>query len=230
MDELIGQGQIRQSIFVDSRVEIIIVAGEGFSEAMVEVEHGSNAIEAEAIELIVLNPIVAVGKQKVQHGRLGVVKTTAVPCGMLTTGSFVKILVERAIKTGNAIALVLHAVGVDEINDHGQPEAMGGIDEFLEFLRSAKPRAGGEKATHMIAEGTVVGMLQNPHDLHRIITTGDDTGQDAVLEFQIGPYFGLFLGHADVGFVDQQGTLAGKWTGVFPNVRRNVPDLGGENK
>ena len=231
MDQLVGEGEVGEGVLINSRMEVVVVAGKGFAETMVKVEHGGDAIEAEPVELIVLGPAPAIGEQEMQDRGLAVVEASAVPGGVLAAVAFVKILIESAVETRDAIAFVFDAVRMDQVDDDGETEAMGSVDQFLEFLRGPKAAAGSEEAADMITEGAVVGVLEDAHDLHRIVAGGHDAGKDEVLELAVGADFRRLLRHADVGFVNEERPLrqvAGP--GVFPDVGRHVPDLGGENE
>ncbi len=64
----------------------------------------------------------------------------------------------------------------------------------------------------MVAEGTVVGVLHDGHELDGVVAEAGDAGEDVVGEFIEGADFAFFLGHADVGFVDAEtAVLFGGW-------------------
>ncbi len=82
----------------------------------------------------------------------------------------------------------------------------------------------------MVAEGAVVGVFEDPHDLDRVIACGGDAGEDAEFEFLPCADLGGFLGHADVAFVDEGRAIGGEGSRVLPEERRGFPDLSGEDE
>ena len=42
-----------------------------------------------------------------------------------------EVLEACAIETGKAFHLIVHGVGMDQVHDNGQPQAMGGIHQLL---------------------------------------------------------------------------------------------------
>ena len=80
----------------------------------------------------------------------------------------------------------------------------------------------------MVAEGAVVGMLLDGHELDGVVAGLVDAGEDVVGEFSVGMGAGLLAGHAGVGLVDERRFDDGWIEVVFPNVRfRRAPDLAG---
>ena len=62
MDELIGQGEVGHRICVLMPIEVVSIGGERFPKAVVVVEHRGDSVEAEAVELEYLEPILTVGE------------------------------------------------------------------------------------------------------------------------------------------------------------------------
>ena len=59
-----------------------------------------------------------------------------------------------------------------------------------------------KKVGHVVAEGAVVGVLHDGHELDGVVAEGFDAGEDVGGELVVGADFFFFGGHADVGFVD----------------------------
>ena len=89
-------------------------------------------------------------------------------------------------------------------NAHG----MRLVHQVFQFLRPSEPGGSGKEIAHLIAEGAVIGMFHNGHQLHSIIARLVDAGQDIIGKFPVGADLALFLRHAHVGFVDIQLVLA----------------------
>ena len=65
MDQLIGQREVRHSIGILMTIEVVRVRGEALAEAVVVVQHRGDAVEAEAVELEDLQPVLTVGEKEV---------------------------------------------------------------------------------------------------------------------------------------------------------------------
>ena len=73
-------------------------------------------------------------------------------------------------------------------------------------------------------------MFDDAHDLEGVVAGCDDAGEGVFAEFGVGSDFGFFLGHADVGFIDDGVLDAFFGVGLLPLVGLGgVPDLGGED-
>ena len=90
MDKLIGQREVRHSIGILMTIEVVGVRGEALAEAVVVVQHRGDAVEAEAVELEDLQPILTVGEEEVDDIVAPVVEAQRVPSGMITTRAFVE--------------------------------------------------------------------------------------------------------------------------------------------
>ena len=72
------------------------------------------------------------------YRELAIVKAARIPSRMLATTSFMKILVFGTIKKTQPLSFIAHRVRMNQIQDNPNSQAMCGIDEFLELLRSPK--------------------------------------------------------------------------------------------
>ena len=90
MDQLIGQREVRHSIGILMTIEVVGVRGEALAEAVVVVQHRGDAVEAEAVELEDLQPVLTVGEEEVDDVVAPVVEAQRVPSGMITTRTFVE--------------------------------------------------------------------------------------------------------------------------------------------
>ena len=73
-----------------------------------------------------------------EHLRFGIVETVGIPRGMAAPFAGMEILIFSAVKTAQSLNFIAHCVGVDQVDNHPQAEAVGDVNEFLEFLRRAE--------------------------------------------------------------------------------------------
>ena len=230
MDEFVGEGEVGEGVEVEGAVEVGGVVVEGGAEAAVVVEHAGDAVEAEAVEVEFVDPVAGVGEEEVEDFGFAVVEAAGVPGGVVAAFAGVEVLVGGSVEAGEAFGFVFNGVGVDEVDDDGDAGLVAGVDEVFEFFGGAEAGGGGEEAGDVIAEGGVVGVFDDAHDLEGVVAGVDDAGEGVFAEFVVGSDFGFFLGHADVGFVYDGVLNAFFGVGVLPLVGLGwVPDLGGED-
>ncbi len=148
---------------------------------------------------------------------------------MISLGAAVEVQVIRSVKIGQALQRIFHTVAVDNIHDDGDALAVGVVHQGLELLRGTKTRAEGKEIAHLIAEGTVIRMLLQGHDLQGIVAQFFYTRKDIPAEFLKGAHFFLLRRHANVALVDERiGALAGML--MLPDIFfLRVPHLGAEH-
>ena len=93
MDELVGEREVDDGVAVLMSVVIVAVVAEGFAEAVAVVEHGGDAVEAEAVEAVLVEPELAVGEQEVEHFVAAVVEAERVPGAVFAPLAGVEVLV-----------------------------------------------------------------------------------------------------------------------------------------
>ena len=170
--------------------------------------------------MVFFHPVLAVGEEEVEHLVLAVVEAQRVPRGVLAApGVVVEVEVDRAVEAPDALVLVLHGVGVDDVHDYGYAEAVGLVDEGFELVGGAETARSGEEVRHMVAEGTVVGMLLYGHDLDGVVAVGGDARQNLCAEVGVGAHAFFLLRHAYVALVDEQGLSVGLEALVGPAER-----------
>jgi len=230
MDDAIRQRQIGQGVFIDASVEVVGIGQEGFPQAVVQVEHARHAVEAKAVEAVLVEPEPAVGQQKVQDRGFAVVETARIPRFVPAPGPAVEVLVARAVEPAEPLHLVGGGVRVDEVHDHAETFGMGGVNELLEILRCAESRRGGEIAAYLIPEGAVVGMFLDGHELEDVVARAHDPREDRFRELPPGAHAFLLLRHAGVGLVDERGLRSAAETLLRPAIGSfRLPDLGVED-
>ncbi len=177
-------------------------------------EHGGNAVEAEAVEMVFLLPEFQVGKQEMQHLMLGIIEQLGAPGGVIV---LFEELILGAVEQIDAVGAIGGGVGMHHVQKHKQAHLVGFIHQIFQIVRIAEPAGGGEKIGHLIAEGGVIRVLHHAHELDGVITGVQDALEGDVGKFPIGADTGLFLGHAHVGFVNiQRGGLAATIAAVGP--------------
>ena len=119
VNQPVGEGQVDDRIAILMAVVIVAVVAKGFPEAVAIVKHGGNAIEAESVETILVEPEFAVRKQKMKHLVTPVIEAKRIPSAVLTPFSGVKILVVRSVKASQAFRLILDRVAMHNVHNHG---------------------------------------------------------------------------------------------------------------
>ena len=224
-NELVGEFQVKDGVLVRIGAEVIVVGAEG-AIAVGVVEHRGDAIEAEAVEAIFLQPEANIREQELPYLRARVVKAFRVPLRMVAFSARVEVLVAGAIEVVEPLRHIFHSVGVNDVEYHGDAHAVSGIDKVFQILRRAETRAGGEKGRHVVTEGAVVGMLLHSHELDGVVAGLCDARQDFVGELTVGMHARFLACHAGVALVNERGGDHRGVEHVFPNVRfRRAPDL-----
>ena len=168
------------------------------------VEHGGDAVEAEAVEVVLGHPELQVGQQEVQNAGLAVVEALGAPGGMLALVAIVEELPGGAVEHIDALGGVLDGVGMDNIQQDLDAHLVSLVDQVLQILGLAEPGGSGIEVGDLVAEGAIVGMLHDSHELDGVVAGLLHMGQGDVSEFPVGANLALFLGHADMGLVDVQ--------------------------
>lgn len=78
MDEFSGELEVKNGIIIDGRAEVGVMVAK-FLRTSVPVEHGGDAIEAEAVEFKLLEPVAEVGKEKLADFWAAVVEAFRIP-------------------------------------------------------------------------------------------------------------------------------------------------------
>ena len=229
MDEPVGEAEVGYRVLVDPGAKIDLVVAEIGAQTVIPVEHGCDSVETEAVQMVFLHPVFAVGKQEAVHLVFTVVEAAGTPGRMMAGRSGIEVEVFVAVQVAKAFKLVTHGVRMHYIHDDGDAAAVGVVHQSLELLGRAKTGAQGEEVAHLITEGAVVGMLLKGHDLKGVVTQRLHAREDRGAEiFEAGHLF-LLAAHAYVALVDE-GMLAFAGGLVLPLVGLGrIPDLGAEH-
>ena len=127
--------------------------------------------------------------------------------------------------------MFLTAVGVDEIHDDRRPRPWAVSMSSLSSSGVPKRLEAAKKLRDVVAEGAVVGMLLDGHELNGVVTGAGNPGQDALGEFPESSHAWLLQAHSDMGFVDSGAfsRQAEHGPGILERVgRARIPVLPGE--
>ena len=228
-DQHIGQSEIGHSVFIDSLVEIQGVIPEILSKTVVPIDHAGYPVEAEAVQVVLFQPELAVGEEEPHDFVFTVIEAPGAPCRMMALRPLIEIQVVPAVEKAQAFSLVVNAVGMDYIHNDRDAHPMSCIHQLFELFRSSEARAEGEEVRHLIAEGTVIRVLLKGHDLYRVISQVLDPGQYILPELVEGGDLRLLRTHSDMALVNQ-GVRPFQHLVMLPLIGLGrVPDLGAEN-
>ena len=224
--EAVGQGEVGESVPVDPLVEETVARIER-DVAVVAVDHRRHAVEAVAVEMELVEPVFDVRQQEVLHLLLAVVEEFRIPVLLVARVARRRVEMVGAVEGVDPLVEVLDVVGVHEVHDHRQPQFMGAADQLLQLLGRAAARRGGEETRHVVTERPVVGVLGHGHQLHGVVAVLFDDREYLFGEFAVGSHALALLGHAHMGFVDQQAADLRGVERVVPPVERfrGVPEL-----
>ena len=226
----VRQHQVDDGVDVGGGAKVLRLAAlERDPEAVVVVEHRGHAVKPEAVEAELLHPEPQVREEVPQRLPVAVREQPRVPRVVPARGSLREVgrrgvrdgglpllllllasprpsgsLAAAEVEPGDPVLLVRARVAVDDVEDHEQPQPVRDVDEPLEVVRGAAARGHRERRGHVVAEGAVVGVLGDGHQLDRVVARPGDPGEDAVGEVGVGGDVRVLGGHADVGLVDAE--------------------------
>lgn len=138
MQHVVGKHEIDHSLQIDTLTKIfVVVAREPKANAVVDIHHGGDTIESEAVKLVFLHVEPQVAEQEAHGLVASIVEQSRVPELMAAFGALVEVLVVAPIKVVESIEDVLAGVRVHDIEENGDAESMCSVDQLLELLRSA---------------------------------------------------------------------------------------------
>ena len=113
VDQFVGKRQIGQRISVYVAIVVVRISEERSPQTVILVKHRGDPVEAEAIEAVLREPVVAIGEKVVDHLATTVVEAERVPLRMLPSAPLVKEERPRAIVASQALSLVAHGMRVN---------------------------------------------------------------------------------------------------------------------
>ena len=96
VNQAVGQREIANGIVVLVTIEVVAIAAKSLAQSVAIVEHRRHTIEAEAVEVELLQPVFAVREEEMDYLILTVVEAQTIPGGMLMHASCVEELIRIA--------------------------------------------------------------------------------------------------------------------------------------
>ena len=202
---------------------------------VIQIQHGSDCINAQAVHVEFLDPEHRGGEQQVSRGDLAVIEYARAPFLVLhleRIGVFVQV---RAVKLDQSAA-VLREVRRNPVHDNAQTCLMRLVDQMHQILRSAVAAGSGKVADYLITPRTIERILSQRHELDVGVAHFLDIWHKLVRQLAVGVEVAVLvhLPRAEVAFVDvdrigiRQVFLAPvQPRGVVPFVTFDVVRLGG---
>jgi len=176
VDQFVGQGEISNRVAVLMSVEVVAVIAESLAQSVTVIEHGSDTVETETVELILFKPEFAVREQEMQHLVLAIIEAKRVPGGMLAACTAQEILIIGTVETSEALHFILNSMAVYNIHDDSDSHAVGVVYQLFQLFGRTETGRGGEEAADVITERAVVRMLLYRHDLYRVVSFAGNAG------------------------------------------------------
>mmetsp|Transcript_19026 Transcript_19026/g.32057 ORF Transcript_19026/g.32057 Transcript_19026/m.32057 type:complete len:462 (+) Transcript_19026:287-1672(+) len=192
VNQVVRQHQINVTINVCVGAEVFVEAtGVALADAVGMVQHGGDTIKSEAVELVLLKPPLDVGEQEAKHLVLEVVEDLRVPVRMVSLQAAVSVAVISAIHLCDAIQRVGGGVGVDQVHEHLNSQAVCSVDQVLQLLRCSRTARWSIEGSDMIAKAAVVSMFCHSHQLHCIVAHSFDARQHHFGKLRVGGHLGV---------------------------------------
>mmetsp|Transcript_8241 Transcript_8241/g.15658 ORF Transcript_8241/g.15658 Transcript_8241/m.15658 type:complete len:572 (-) Transcript_8241:563-2278(-) len=205
VQHVVGQHHVRHAVHVRVHAKVLAVAArEDVLQAVVRVHHGGDAVEPEAVKLVLLHPPAQVGEQEADGFVLAVVEEPRVPHPVVPALAGVEEVRVRAVEHVDAVQDVVGGVAVHDVHQHHQSVPMGLVDQVLELVRRAAAGGHSEKVGDVVAEGSVEGVLLDGHELDGVVAHLRCARHHVARKLEVRGHLGLRAGHAHVRLVDAQ--------------------------
>src|SRR5918999_5735105 len=132
--------------------------------AVIEIEHGCNRINAEAVDVEFLDPVESIRDEKIAYLVASVVEDQRPPVGVMTS-SWIDVLVQSGSVESCESPLVSGEMSRHPIGDDAYPFAVKRVDEVTEVVRRTKPCRRCEVITDLVAPRAREWMLCDWHEL-----------------------------------------------------------------
>ena len=167
--------------------------------AKVEVEHGSDAVHADAIGVVLVNPVEQVGDEEGAHLAAREVELVRAPVGVNL------VLVEHlAVESGEALLVGAEAARYP-VENHADAGLVAGVDKVLELLGLTVARGWGEVTRHLIAPRAVKRVLHDGHELDVRVAHGahvvHQLDGEVVVRVELAALSGERIARAGIGAV-----------------------------
>ncbi len=131
---------------------------------VVEVEHRGDRVDAQAVDVELLQPVERVRDEEVAHLLAAEVEDVGAPVRVLAAGG-VRVLVQRRAVEAGERELVLGEVRRHPVDDHADAGLVQPVDEVPEAVRVAEARCGREVRRHLVAPGAAERVLHHGQEL-----------------------------------------------------------------
>ena len=184
-----------------------------FLLAVIQIEHGRDRVDTDAVDVVLVDPVHDVGDQEVADLGFAQVKDLGAPVGVLAAAGIRIFKDAAAVESGKAVGIRTE-VGGNPVKDNTDACLMQGIDQVHEILGLAV--SGGRRivACDLIAPGAVKRMLGNTHQLYvgkrNVLEVFDQSVRklSVVIEAVRGSV-GMFHPGTDMALIDGQLGLVG---------------------
>ena len=120
VDKVVGKHQVNAGINVGGHAEVVIVTvHECVVHSVMLVQDRGDAVEAETVKLVLLDPPPQVGEEEAENLPRGVVVDARIPKRVVSLGTLVEVLVRGTVKVVDAVLDVLGSVRVNDIEEDG---------------------------------------------------------------------------------------------------------------
>ena len=131
---------------------------------VVEVEHGGHRIDAQAVGVVDVEPVLGAAQQEASHLVAAVVEDEAVPVRVQALPRVAVLVEVRSVEVAEAV-VIGREVRRHPVEDHADAVLVQHVDEVHEVLGRAVAARGREVARRLVAPGAVEGMLHDRQQL-----------------------------------------------------------------
>ena len=146
-------------------IPILIGLPVTFLARVVEIEHISHSIDAQAINMELLEPEKRIGYQEALHLRTPIIKIRGTPFPVFSPLLIVRLIQRLPVKMAQPLIVLAEMAG-NPVHDNRNPVFMCLVHQVHEILRLAIPAGHGIIAGCLIAPGAVIGMLTKRHEFN----------------------------------------------------------------
>ena len=234
----IAVGQAVQLLQEADRVEVLAAAESvrdplAFPARVVQIQHRRDRVDAQAVDVVLLEPEERVRQQEVPDLVPAVVEDERAPILMLALAR-ICVLVQRSAVEPREAVLVFRKMTGHPVEDHAEPRLMTRVDEVLEILRRPEAARRREETEDLIAPRSRKWMLHHRQQLDMREAEILHVRHEAVRQLAVREEAIALLGHAaprsEMHLVDRHRTLEppvlllprAHPSGVVPLIARDV--------
>ena len=131
---------------------------------VIEIQHRRHRVDAQRVEVKLLDPVQGVAQQERAHLAAAVVEDQGAPV-LVFALPWIGMLVERGAVESREAMQILWKVPRHPVEDHADARAMARVDEVLEVVGSAVTAGRRKEPDHLIAPRSGKGMLHHRQQL-----------------------------------------------------------------